>query len=120
LTTSVTDSPVTRVLAKRPALADEQRAMVERLVTSGAGVEVVVPGCWPTAAYLAAGHLDHGYAMTVYKAQGMTTGRTFLLGTDTPDGRGGYTGLSRGRVSNDIYIVHSRHPGRPDRAVLAV
>ncbi len=64
------------------------------------------------AGYLAAGRLGYGYAMTVYKAQGMTTGRTFTLGTDSLSGEEGYVALSRGRVANHLYAVVPTPPAR--------
>jgi len=78
------------------------------------------------ARYLDAGQLGHGYAMTVYKAQGMTTGRTFTLGTDALSGEEGYVALSRGKVANHLYAVISvetptNTPGRqPDPLVEAL
>jgi hypothetical protein len=68
------------------------------------GREVVVP-----VAY-AERHLDYAYALTAYKAQGLTTDRTFSLGDDGMSAEMGYTTLSRGRVGNDLYWVV------PDRA----
>jgi ATP-dependent exoDNAse (exonuclease V) alpha subunit len=57
------------------------------------------------ALYLAAGGLDHGYALTVHKAQGLTTGQAFLLGSDALFREAGYVGLSRGRIANHLYVV---------------
>lgn len=57
------------------------------------------------AAYLEAGHVRHGYAVTVHKAQGRTTGHSLLLGNDQLSRESGYVGLSRGRRSNRIYVV---------------
>ncbi len=57
------------------------------------------------AAYLAAGLIRHGYAVTVHKAQGRTTDHGLLLGTDDLTRESGYVGLSRGRESNRLYIV---------------
>ena len=74
------------------------------------------------AAYLAAGQIRHGYAVTVHKAQGRTTGHGLLLGTDDLTRESGYVGLSRGRQSNRIYIVSTdrddeleRHTRTDDR-----
>ncbi len=33
--------------------------------------------------YLEGGHLDHAYALTIHKAQGMTVDRSFVLGSDS-------------------------------------
>jgi len=49
--------------------------------------------------------LDHGYAITGHKSQGMTTGRAFVLGTEELYREWGYVGLSRGRVENRLYVV---------------
>jgi hypothetical protein len=50
-------------------------------------------------------HLDHAYATTIHKAQGATYDRVLLLGDDCLYRQAGYTGLSRGRDRNDIYLV---------------
>ena len=62
------------------------------------------------AKYLDAGHLRHGYALTVHKAQGLTVDRCLLLGTDSLDQQTGYTALSRGRRDNRIYLVEQHEP----------
>ncbi len=49
--------------------------------------------------------LDHGYAITGHKAQGMTTGRAFVLGTEDLYREWGYVALSRGRTANHLYLT---------------
>ncbi len=58
--------------------------------------------------YVDDGHLSHGYAVTVHKAQGMTCDAAYLLGDDGLFNELGYTGLSRGRHENHLYAVASR------------
>jgi ATP-dependent exoDNAse (exonuclease V) alpha subunit len=55
--------------------------------------------------YVADGHLTHGYAMTIHKAQGVTADRVLLLADDTLWREHAYTGLSRGVARNDVYLV---------------
>ena len=55
--------------------------------------------------FLDEGHLAHGYATTVHKAQGMTCDVAFLLGDDGLFAELGYTGLTRGREANRLYTV---------------
>jgi conjugative relaxase-like TrwC/TraI family protein len=62
------------------------------------------------AAYLHEGHLAHGYATTIHKAQGATVDRALLLGTDDLCRESGYVGLSRGKLSNHLYLVGARTP----------
>ena len=57
------------------------------------------------SSYTAAGHLTHAYATTVHKAQGATVDRAFLLGSDELYREAGYVGMSRGRVSNEVFVV---------------
>lgn len=57
------------------------------------------------AAYLAAGHLDHGYALTVHKAQGATYDTAPLYGDDHLYAEAGYTALTRGRHHNHAYVL---------------
>ena len=59
--------------------------------------------------YLADGHLDHAYATTIHKAQGATYDRALLLGDERLYRQAGYTGLSRGRDRNDLYVVAAEH-----------
>jgi ATP-dependent exoDNAse (exonuclease V) alpha subunit len=57
------------------------------------------------ADYVEAGHLTYGYAATVHKSQGATCDRLFVLGDDTFTIETGYTALTRGRLSNQLYLV---------------
>jgi ATP-dependent exoDNAse (exonuclease V) alpha subunit len=63
------------------------------------GRRVVLDKTWLTA-----GDLDHGYAMTLYKAQGRTVHTSLVLGDQTLSQEGGYVGLSRGTSSNHLYL----------------
>lgn len=58
-----------------------------------------------TGDYIDAGHLTHGYALTAHKAQGITTERAFVLGTDRLYREAGYTSLSRATHQTDLYHV---------------
>ncbi len=54
--------------------------------------------------------IDHGYAATIHKAQGMTVDRAHVLATPGMDGHGSYVALSRHRDGMDL------HYGRDDFA----
>ncbi len=43
--------------------------------------------------YLGCGGLDHGCALTVHQAQGLTCQRAMLLGSDALNRKAGYVGL---------------------------
>jgi hypothetical protein len=49
--------------------------------------------------------VDHGYAMTATKAQGMTTDRAFVLGTDELYREWGYVAMSRARLETRLYVA---------------
>ena len=55
-------------------------------------------------------HVDHGYAATFHKAQGVTVDRTHVLATPGMDRHSAYVGLSRHRDAVDL------HYGREDFA----
>jgi len=55
-------------------------------------------------------HVDHGYAATIHKAQGMTVDRAHVLATPGMDSHGAYVALSRHRQRVDL------HYGRDDFA----
>lgn len=71
-------------------------------------------------------HLQHGYAITIHKAQGATCDATFVLGDDTLALESSYTALSRGRDQNQLYVMNTaddedlEHHGRyePQRSDL--
>jgi hypothetical protein len=72
--------------------------------------------------YLDQGHVDYGYAMTAHKAQGVTTGHTFVIVDGTTDREWAYVAMSRGRQANTLYLAnpepgdeqctHLAHTGR--------
>jgi conjugative relaxase-like TrwC/TraI family protein len=62
--------------------------------------EVRLPG-----EYVDGGHIAHGYATTIHKTQGATVDRGLLLGTDELFRERGYVGMSRGRLSNHLYLL---------------
>jgi conjugative relaxase-like TrwC/TraI family protein len=61
------------------------------------GEQITVTTGW------AADHLDHGYAMTVHKAQGLTTQVALLYGASALCQQASYVALSRGREANHVY-----------------
>lgn len=50
-------------------------------------------------------HLTHAYATTIHKAQGATVDAMLVLADDTVGREHLYTALSRGRVSNDLFMT---------------
>ena len=60
--------------------------------------------------YIAAGHLTHGYAMTIHKSQGMTCDVALVRGDDTLHKEAGYTSITRGRERNHVYTVAAQEP----------
>jgi Ti-type conjugative transfer relaxase TraA len=48
-------------------------------------------------------HIDHGYAATIHKAQGMTVDQVKLLATPGMDSHGAYVALSRHRTQVDLH-----------------
>ena len=49
-------------------------------------------------------YLDYGYAATVHKAQGITVDRTYLLASQYDDAHSTYVGMSRHRLSCDLFV----------------
>lgn len=64
------------------------------------GRTVVVP-----RRYLDAGHLTHGYAATIHKAQGSTVDHALVLADLVLAREGAYVGLSRGKQTNRLYAT---------------
>jgi ATP-dependent exoDNAse (exonuclease V) alpha subunit len=57
-----------------------------------------------TTAWAARHDLNHAYAMTLHKAQGLTVDHALLYGSDALTREAGYVGLSRGRRQNHTYL----------------
>jgi conjugative relaxase-like TrwC/TraI family protein len=51
-----------------------------------------------------------GYALTVFRSQGITVDHTFGLGGDSLFQEAGYTQLSRGALSNNLYVTAPENP----------
>ncbi|MBI5321384.1 Ti-type conjugative transfer relaxase TraA [Bradyrhizobium sp.] len=60
--------------------------------------------------------IDHGYAATIHKAQGMTVDRTHVLATPGMDAHASYVALSRHRDGMDLHYGHDDFAGQ-DRLV---
>ncbi|MBZ9845681.1 Ti-type conjugative transfer relaxase TraA [Mesorhizobium sp. CA5] len=58
-------------------------------------------------------HVDHGYAATIHKAQGMTVDRTHVLATPGMDAHGSYVGLSRHRDGMDLHYGSDEFGNQP-------
>ena len=58
--------------------------------------------------------IDHGYAATIHKAQGMTVDRTHVLATPGMDAQASYVALSRHRDGMDLHYGRDDFPN-PDR-----
>jgi ATP-dependent exoDNAse (exonuclease V) alpha subunit len=56
-------------------------------------------------AYAEAGWVDHGYALTIHKAQGLTAEETITLADDTLAREHTYVALSRGRLTNRLIVA---------------
>ncbi len=79
---------------------DEETQSIEFVMRDGTSQTI-------PARYLEAGHVSYGYATTIHKAQGKTTGKCFVLATDHIDRELGYVAMSRGRDENRLYIVET-------------
>jgi Ti-type conjugative transfer relaxase TraA len=61
--------------------------------------------------------LDHGYAATVYKAQGSTVDRTYLLATPHYDRHATYVALSRHRESATVFYAAEDFGAQPGELI---
>ena len=68
------------------------------------------------AAYLAAGHVEWGYAVTDYGVQGRTLSKAKAVLDDTTRAAGAYVATTRGRLENRIYVVDGAVPEAADPA----
>jgi hypothetical protein len=57
-------------------------------------------------AYIALGHVDYGYALTIHKTQGATYDRCLVFVDDGVYRQAAYTALSRGVAGNAMFAVN--------------
>jgi conjugative relaxase-like TrwC/TraI family protein len=101
----------------RGVVAHVDPAARELELDASDGVRLRLPAAYVDARTTRGGPtLDHGYAITGHKSQGMTTGRAFVLGTEELYREWGYVGLSRGRTENRLYLVAPAPPERDEYA----
>lgn len=55
-------------------------------------------------------HLEHGYAATVYKAQGVTVDRAYVLPSKHYDAHSSYVAMTRHRTSCDVFVSREAFP----------
>ena len=67
-------------------------------ITTNDGEQHLLP-----RALLEAGDLQHGFALTVHRAQGITVDTALVFGTAALTKEAGYVALSRGRVANHLF-----------------
>ena len=58
-------------------------------------------------------HLDHGYAATIHKAQGVTVDRTHVLASEHMDRHAAYVALTRHRDGVALHYGHDDFPDAP-------
>jgi conjugative relaxase-like TrwC/TraI family protein len=105
----------------RLGLLNGTRATIERIDT-GRQHLVAATNHGPVVIpfhYAADGHLTHGYATTVHKAQGTTVDRCFVLVDETASREHAYTAVSRGRHGNDLFVVSADRRGEERHAAEA-
>jgi conjugative relaxase-like TrwC/TraI family protein len=64
--------------------------------------------------YLDTGGLDHGYALTVHQAQGLTATQAFVTAGDELYREAGYVALSRARDGTRLYVAATPRPAAYD------
>jgi hypothetical protein len=122
---AVGDHIVTLKNARHLGVVNGTRATVTRVypdahalaIHTHDGRDIALPRAYlESKTQLGGRSLDHGYAITGHKAQGMTTGKAFVLGTDDLYREWGYVAMSRGSLENHLYVVAPRERDRDEYA----
>jgi ATP-dependent exoDNAse (exonuclease V) alpha subunit len=104
---AVGDQVVVRRNDLRHGLVNGQRGRVTAVDPGRGSLRIHTGGrlAAVTRAHLMAGAIDHGYALTVHQAQGLTVDRALLLGSTSLYREAGYVGLSRARDRTDLILA---------------
>ena len=109
------------VVAKRNAyphgLINGARGTVTAIDIDAVQATVAFPGRTVTVTrdYLEAGGLDHGYALTVHQAQGLTARTAFITAGDELYREAGYVALSRARAGSHLFVTGATAEREPER-----
>lgn len=100
--------------AYRAGLVNGTRGRVDSVDVERAQLSVRFAGRTVTVPrdYLAAGGLDHGYALTVHQAQGLTARQALLAAGGELYREAGYVALSRARAGDRIYLSGGQRRAR--------
>ena len=102
---SISDGVVCLRNAKKLGVLNGTRGTVVGFDADGLHIETTGgPRVLPTR-YVESGHLTHGYATTVHKAQGATYDQAFVLATDSLTREAGYVAMSRARNGTELFVI---------------
>ena len=104
--------------ARRLGVLNGTRGVVLARDASGLCIETDAGPRLVPKKYIEAGHLDHGYASTIHKAQGATYGRAFVLASESLSRESGYVAMSRARHGSHLFVTSGpfEHGHGPDVA----
>ncbi|MDT4852999.1 ATP-dependent RecD-like DNA helicase [compost metagenome] len=88
---------VTRIECRKSSTDESQVETLLHARLDRSGAEI----CWRLGDY---DKLDHAYAMTVHKSQGLTVEHAFYLGSETTDRRSAYVAFTRAKEACPFYL----------------
>ena len=91
--------------ARRLGVLNGTRGVVLARDATGLSIETDAGPRLLPKKYIEAGHLDHGYASTIHKAQGATYDRAFVLASESLSRESGYVAMSRARHGSDLFVA---------------
>jgi nucleotide-binding universal stress UspA family protein len=91
--------------ARRLGVLNGLRGVVRAREGSGLSIDTAAGLRSLPKKYIEAGHLDHGYASTIHKAQGATYDRAFVLASESLTRESGYVAMSRARHGSELFVT---------------
>ena len=89
---------------RRIGVVNGTTGTVERAVGHGLAIRTAEGPRLLPKAYLEAGHLGHGYALTIHKAQGLTVERAYVLAGESLTQEAGYVAMRRAREVTELFV----------------
>jgi conjugative relaxase-like TrwC/TraI family protein len=88
-------------------LVNGSRGRVSAVSQAGVSIDTDTGQVQVPRAVLQAGTVEHGYALTCHKAQGITVDVALLLAGASLTREAGYVAMSRGRIANHLYGTYA-------------